>query len=75
MTSLLLISNRSIDIVSLYLPPHTTHFLQSLDVECFGSLSKVYKKQLEVRNQMDEVYINKVDYLGFLKKAREESMT
>ena len=75
MTSFLLILNRSVDIVPLCLPPHTTHFLQPLDVGCFGPLSKAYKKQLEVRNQMGEVYINKADYLGFLKKARDESMT
>lgn len=46
-----------------------------IDVGCFGHLSKAYKKQLEARNEVEEVYINKLDYLGFLKKARKDSMT
>ena len=59
----------------LCLPPHTTHFLQPLDVGCFGPLGNAYKKELEVRNAVGEVHINKLDYLGFLKKARLNTMT
>ena len=62
------------DIVPLCLPPHTTHFIQPLDVGCFGPLNKAYKKQLEARNAVGEAHINKLDYLRFLKKAREEVM-
>lgn len=36
-----------VDIVPLCLPPHTTHYLQPLDVGCFGPLDKAYRKQLE----------------------------
>ena len=65
----------SVDIVPLCLPPHTTHFLQPLDVGCFGPLDKAYKKQLVERNKFGEVYVNKLDYLKFLKRAREKVMT
>ena len=75
MISYLLISNKFVDIVSLCFSSHTTHFLQSLDVECFESLSKIYKKQLKIKNEMSEIYINKVNYLEFLKKTRKKSMT
>lgn len=63
------------DIISLCFPPHTTHFLQPLDVSCFRPLTNSHKKQLEERNKHGEVYINKLDYLRFLKQACSETMT
>ena len=42
----------AVDIVPLCLPPHTTHYLQPLDVGCFGPLARAYKKQLNERNKM-----------------------
>ena len=75
MISFLLISNKSIDIVSLYLSFHTMHFLQFFNVKYFESLSKIYKQQLKIRNQISERYLNKVNYLKFLKKTKKQSMT
>lgn len=71
----LLILNKSINIVSLCLSLHTTHFLQFLNVDCFESLSKIYKKQVKVRNKLNAIYVNKLKYLELLKNARKESMT
>ena len=75
MTLFLLIFNRSIDIVSLCLLSHTTHFLQLLNVEYFESISKIYKKQLKVKNEMSKMYISKVNYLEFYKNTKEQSIT
>ena len=62
-------------IVPLCLPPHTTHYLQPLDVGCFGPLSLAYKRQLDRMNQMGIVHVNKADFLKFLRDARAEAMT
>ncbi len=58
------------NIVSLCLSSHTTHYLQSLDVDCFVSLNKTYKKKLKERNKTDVIHIIKFDFLDFLEKAR-----
>ena len=65
----------AVDIVPLCLPPHTTHYLQPLDVGCFGPLAKAYKKQLDERNKMGIVQITKLDFLTCLRQARSEAMT
>ncbi len=57
------------------LPPHTTHYLQLLDVGCFGPLDKTYRKQLDKRNKTGVVHINKLEFFAFLKKAMEDIMT
>jgi len=33
--------------LSYYLPPHSTHLMQPLDVACFGLLSKAYRTALQ----------------------------
>ncbi len=63
------------NIVSLCLSSHTTHYLQSLNVNCFASLNKIYRKKLKERNKTDVVQIIKFDFLAFLKKARQKIMT
>lgn len=65
----------AVQIVPLCLPPHTTHYLQPLDVGCFGPLTKAYKRQLDERNRTGVVQINKIDFLTCLRRAREEAMT
>jgi hypothetical protein len=65
----------SVAVVPLCLPPHTTHYLQPLDVGCFGPLDKAYRKQLDERNKTRVVHITKLDFLTFLKKVREKVMT
>lgn len=62
------------DIIPLCLPPHTTHFLQPLDVGVFGPLEKAYKKQLEHRNRLGETQVDKVTFLTMLRAARENSL-
>lgn len=65
----------AVDIVPLCLPPHTTHYLQPLDVGCFGPLTKAYKKQLDERNKVGVVHMTKVDFLTCLQQARSKAMT
>ena len=67
----LLILNKIVNIIFLCFSFHTTHFLQSLNVECFEILNEIYKKQLKVKNQMSKMYVNKINYLRFSKSARK----
>ncbi len=62
------------NIVLLCLSFHITHYLQSLDVDCFDSLDKAYRKQLEKRNKIGMMQINKLNFLAFVKETREEVM-
>lgn len=65
----------AVDIDPSCLLPHTTHYLQSLDVGCFSPLAKASKKELEKKNRTGVVQIMKVDFLTCLRKAREEALT
>jgi hypothetical protein len=62
------------NIVSLCFSSHTTHYLQSLDVDCFDSLDKAYRKQLDKRNKIEIMQINKLNFLAFLREARVKIM-
>lgn len=35
------------EIITLCMPPHSSHILQPLDIGCFGPLKKAYRRQLE----------------------------
>jgi hypothetical protein len=61
-------------IVSLCLLFHTTYYLQSLNVDCFVSLNKIYKQKLKGKNKTDVMHIIKFDFLEFLEKARRKIM-
>jgi hypothetical protein len=63
------------NIVSLCLSFHTTHYLQFLDVDCFDSLDKAYRKQLDKRNKIEVMHIIKLNCLAFLKESRKKVMT
>ena len=65
----------AVDTVPLCLPPHNTHYLQPLDVDCFGPLTKAYKIRLQEKNKTGVVQINKVGFLTCLREARKEAMT
>lgn len=62
-------------IVTLCMPPHSSHLLQPLDVGCFGPLKHAYGAQIQ---QMMKSYIHHVTKLEFLpafKTAFYQAMT
>ncbi len=63
-----------VNIVSLCLSSHTIHYLQFFDVDCFDSLDKTYRKQLDKRNKIEIMQINKLNFLAFFRKTRKEVM-
>src|SRR5690348_13872322 len=50
-------------IIPLYIPVHSSHFLQSLDVSCFSPLKQVYKQEVKKRMSLGINYIDKNEFL------------
>ena len=65
----------AIDIIFLCFSFHTIHYFQSLNVDCFESLVKTYKKQLNDKNQLKIVQITKLDFLIYLRRTKTEIIT
>jgi hypothetical protein len=62
-------------IITLCMPPHSSHILQPLDVSCFAPLKLSYGKQIEtfVRNQLN--HITKLEFLSAFKEAFKATFT
>jgi hypothetical protein len=59
---------QSHNIITLCMPPHSSHLLQPLDVGCFGPLKQAYGRQVE---DLMRAHINHVSKLEFLCGFRE----
>ncbi len=62
------------NIVFLCLSSHIIHYLQFLDVDCFDSLNKAYKKQLDKKNKIEIMQINKLNFLKFFRETKKQVM-
>jgi hypothetical protein len=62
-------------IITLCMPPHSSHLLQPLDVSCFAVLKRLYGRQIEeyIRNGLN--HINKADFLTAYTIARNKSIS
>jgi hypothetical protein len=62
-------------IITLFMPPHSSHILQPLDVGCFSPLKASYGKQIEglVRNRIH--HITKLEFLPTFKEAFKAAFT
>ena len=62
-------------IITLCMPPHSSHRLQPLDVGCFSSMKTAYGRQVEhlMRNQIN--HITKIEFLPCFKAAFDASIT
>jgi hypothetical protein len=58
-------------IICLYMPPHTSHLLQPLDVGVFGLLKHSYGKLVEGMMVARNNYIDKEDFLYLYPPACE----
>jgi 4-hydroxybenzoate polyprenyltransferase len=60
----------------LFLPPHTSHVLQPLDLAVFSSLKAAYRKELNILvNLTDSTAIGKRGFLECYRRAREAGLT
>ena len=64
------------DIYLLFLPAHTSHVLQPLDLTVFSALKRAYRKELQkLSSLVDSTPIGKRNFLVCYQKARQESIT
>jgi hypothetical protein len=63
------------NIITLCMPPHSSHILQPLDVGCFSPLKKAYGKQIEGLIRGGQTHITKEDFFPAFQVAFQESMT
>ncbi len=63
------------NIITLCMPPHSSHFLQPLDVGCFGPLKTSYGKQIEKMMRMQITHITKDDFFAAFLEAFNASIT
>jgi hypothetical protein len=58
------------NIIPVYMPPHSSHLLQPLDVSCFAVLKRQYGQLVEQRIRLGFNHIDKIDFLTVFPKAR-----
>jgi hypothetical protein len=63
------------DIITLCMPPHSSHLLQPLDFGCFGPLKAAYGKQIEALMRTSVTHIAKEDFLVAFYAAHLATMT
>ena len=62
-------------IITLCMPPHSSHLLQPLDVSCYAVLKRSYGKQIEELMRVGYNHIDKTDFLPAYMSARTEAIT
>jgi len=62
-------------IITLCMPPHSSHLLQPLDVSCFGPLKQAYGKQIEHLIRSSITHISKTEFLPAFYTAFKASLT
>jgi hypothetical protein len=63
------------DIITLCMPPHSSHILQPLDVGCFGPLKRAYGGEVEKRVRAGTTHISKEDFFPAFLAAFQQTMT
>jgi hypothetical protein len=63
------------NIITLCMPPHSSHILQPLDVRCFSLLKKAYSQQIEDMMQAHITHITKDDFFPAFHIAFFTAMT
>ena len=62
-------------IIPLYMPAHSSHLLQSLDVACFSPLKQAYRKQIEKSMALGINHIDKDHFLTVYASVRKEALS
>lgn len=63
------------NIITLCMPPHSSHLLQPLDVGCFGPLKQAYGRQIEMKMRAGTSHITKEDFFPAFFAAFQGAMT
>ncbi|RKK79343.1 hypothetical protein BFJ71_g16262 [Fusarium oxysporum] len=62
-------------IITLCMPPHSSHLLQPLDVGCFGLLKKAYGREIEHLIRCSVTHISKTKFFPAFYTAYQATMT
>jgi hypothetical protein len=62
-------------IITLYMPPHSYHLLQSLDVGCFRPLKKAYCREREHLIRCSITHVSKTEFLPAFYAAFQAIIT
>jgi hypothetical protein len=57
-------------IITLCMPPHTSHLLQPLDVSCYSPLKRAYGREVEELARYGVYHVNKTDFLTAYTRIR-----
>jgi hypothetical protein len=63
------------DIITLCMPPHSSHLLQPLDVGCFGPLKIAYGRAIERLIRCSITHVSKTEFFPAFYAAHEAAMT
>jgi hypothetical protein len=63
------------NIIPIYMPPHSSHLLQPLDVGCFGPLKRAYGSLIEQKARLGFNTIDKLDFLKAHPEAHKKVFT
>ncbi|RKK11087.1 hypothetical protein BFJ65_g15079 [Fusarium oxysporum f. sp. cepae] len=62
-------------IITLCMPPHSSHLLQPLDVGCFGPLKKAYGREIEHLIRCSLTHVSKTDFFPAFYAAHQAAIT
>ena len=62
-------------IITLCMPPHTSHLLQPLDVSCFSPLKRAYGREVEELARQSLHHVDKTDFLTVYTRIRPTVFT
>jgi hypothetical protein len=62
-------------IITLCMPPHSSHLLQPLDVGCFGLLKKAYGREIEHLIRCSITHVSKTEFFPAFHAAFQATMT
>jgi len=62
-------------ILTEYIPPHSSHHLQALDVSCFSVLKRIYGDLIKAKTAIKVYHIDKPTFLELLLEARKKTFS
>jgi hypothetical protein len=62
-------------IITLCMPPHSSHLLQPLDVGCFSLLKKAYGREIEHLIRCSITHVSKIEFFPAFYAAFQATMT
>ncbi|KAJ6255929.1 hypothetical protein Dda_9219 [Drechslerella dactyloides] len=61
-------------IITVCMPPHSSHLLQPLDIGCFGPLKQAYSREVEALMRAHINHISKLEFLSGFHKAHTAAL-